>query len=206
MSFLKDSLIARAAAAVVLSLAAWWFLLKKACLALLWAAAYFPLALTVGAPGGAPVEMLAESGQWKFNVAIDGAAHGVKTADGQAADSVEFVGDADNVAFFTSGWVVYLALSGVVGGFAKKRWVRTLKGFGAQLLVSVLALALYAYINGYGNVLNGQAAASTFLWWLRWAYHIDYLVVPFAGPFIVAVAVHPEWREYVLKGLGEAGR
>ena len=34
------------------------------------------------------------------------------------------------------------------------------------------------------------------VWLLKYVYYLTDLVLPFAGPFIVALLVHPEWRAY----------
>jgi hypothetical protein len=31
------------------------------------------------------------------------------------------------------------------------------------------------------------------LWFLHFVYHIDYLVIPYASPFLLILWTHPEW-------------
>jgi hypothetical protein len=70
------------------------------------------------------------------------------------------------------------------------------KGLALQTGINLLALASYVYINGYGSLVNTPGVPDSQTWFLRYWYHIAYLVVPFAGPFGVALSVQPLWREY----------
>lgn len=76
----------------------------------------------------------------------------------------------------------------------------TLKGFGLQVVLSIVALAVYAYVNGYGSAYSELGDKQT-VWWIRWVYHVDYLVVPFIGPFVIALFMHRPWRDYLLPKL-----
>jgi hypothetical protein len=88
-----------------------------------------------------------------------------------------------------------LAFSAV--GFYKSQTRPVLKGVALQTVINVLALAAYVYINGYGAVINTPGSSDSRIWLIRYCYHIIYLVVPFAGPFAVALVVHRQWREYI---------
>ncbi len=187
----------RAAVLATATLAAWWFGFKKYSLILLWALAYFPMAFFISPPGLEPIVRQPEEHRWSFNVSVNANVKNPASGEMQRIESLELYGEEDNVAFFISGMFVYLALSASAGGFSKARYLETLKGIAVQAVISILSLMLYAYINGHGMVMSGQSDARNFVWWLHWAYHLDYLVVPFAGPFLTALAVHPRWREYV---------
>ena len=47
-----------------------------------------------------------------------------------------------------------------------------------------------------GPVVNVPGSADPALWLYKCFYHLIYLVVPYAGPFGIALLVHPEWRAY----------
>jgi hypothetical protein len=132
--------------------------------------------------------------EWAFNVAVDTVAKDAKTGQVQQVDSFEFTVPEDNVAFFASGWFSYLALGLSAAAFSRDQAKRLAKGLGLQSLINVLCLGAYVYINGYGVVINTPGNTDPRVWLLKYLYHLIYLVVPFAGPFGVALLVHPEWR------------
>jgi hypothetical protein len=117
---------------------------------------------------------------------------------GQAPQTVEDLGfavDADSIAYFSSGWFAYLAAAVSAGALYPGKGKRWLLGLGLQTAVSVLSLMAYVYINAYGYVINSPQDASLGMWRLNYVYHPIYLVIPFAGPFLIAMLVHPEWRK-----------
>lgn len=186
----------RALLLVPLSMAVWWFVLKGASLWLLRVLAVLPLALLIGPPGYDPVRTNPETGEWLFNVEVNTTARNLQTGQMQAVGSIEFAVEPDSVAFFAAGWFSYLALAASAGGFSRRQARRLLKGVTLQTAINILGLAAYAYINGYGALANAQPNAPPQMWLLKYLYHIIYLVVPFAGPFMVALLMHPEWRAY----------
>jgi hypothetical protein len=194
--FARRNLIFRAAGSVFVSLACWWFLLKDASLYLLWGVAYLPLALFLAPPGLHPIAIKHDTGDWVFNLAVNQTVRNPSTGQSENISSVEFTGEKDNVAFFASGWFAYLALSFAAGAFARGQRNQLLKGLALQTVINLLALASYIYINGYSTLVNTPGVPDSRTWFLRYWYHIAYLVVPFAGPFAVALSVHPKWREY----------
>ncbi|MFM2123599.1 MAG: hypothetical protein RL328_50 [Acidobacteriota bacterium] len=193
--------VPRAVITCILGLTAWWFVLKPASLYILFLISYLPLDILIGPADLRAVNINSQSGQWLFNVALNIDAKDPDTGKMQHASSMEVGATPDEVAFFVSGWVVFLALSFAVGGFSRKKWLATLKGFSAQLGVSVLALAAYAYVNAFGSVYADLGTRPGAVWFLKWVYHVDYLVVPFFAPFLIALIVHPEWRAYFLPGM-----
>jgi hypothetical protein len=178
-------------------LALWWFLLKPASLWLLRVVAWVPLLLLVAPAGLDPVRLDPATGEWMFNVAVNTTARNVQTGESQMVTSIEFAVAEDSVAFFACGWFSYLALAFSAAGFSRRQIKPVLKGAALQTCINVLALAAYVYINGYGVVINTPGSSDSRMWLIKYCYHIIYLVVPFAGPFAVALVVHRQWREYI---------
>lgn len=192
----SEGMMIRAIVLTPTAMALWWFLLKPSSLWLLRFLAWLPLGIFVAPPGLEPVRVNPETHEWVFNVEVNAAAKSQRTGQLQRVESVEFAADENNVAFFASGWFSYLALALSVGTFSVKQARRILTGMGLQSGISILALGAYAYINGYGSVINTPDNADSRVWVLKYCYHLIYLVVPFAGPFVAALVVHPEWRAY----------
>ena len=49
-----------------------------------------------------------------------------------------------------------------------------------------------------GPVVNVPGSADPALWLYKYFYHLISPVVPYAGPFGIALLVHPEWRAYFI--------
>jgi hypothetical protein len=193
---LRENIILRAVVLELTAMAIWWFLLKAASLSLLRCVAYVPLGLLVAPPGLPPVKVDPATGDWAFNVAVNAAGRNLRTGEQQYIDSVEFAIGADSVAFFACGWFSYLALSLSAARLSRSQAKRILKGLALQTGISVLCLAAFVYINGYGSVINTTTNRPFAIWLIKYTYHLIYLVIPFAGPFAVALLMHPEWRAY----------
>ena len=195
--FVPGNLILRATISVTLGTALWWFVLKGATLFLLRTLGSLALGLLIAPVGYDAISVNPQTGEWVFNVAISADVRNPQSGEEKHVNSVEFAADKDkdNVAFFAVGWVSYLALAFSANAFSKGQRKRLAKGLLLQTGINILSLTLYVYISAYGSVINSPAAASE-VWWLRYCYHIIYLVVPFAGPFAVALLMHPQWRDY----------
>jgi hypothetical protein len=112
----------------------------------------------------------------------------------------DFSAPAENVAPFATAWFVYLGLA-LNAPLSRANLRRILIGLATQTTLSGLALLGYAEINARGLVANLHRTPDAFLLWLlKLAYHIDYLVVPYAGPFLVVLATHPGWWTFLTKG------
>ena len=196
--------VPRAVIGCVLGLTVWWFLLKRATLYALFLLAFLPMDILIGPPALKAVAINSQTDRWVFNVALNIDAKDPETGKVQHASSMEVDATPDEIAFFVSGWFVYLALAFAVGGFGKKKLVSTAKGFAIQLAISVLALTVYAYVNAFGSVYADLGTRPGSVWFLKWLYHVDYLVVPFFAPFLIALIVHQEWRDYFLPKLSQA--
>ena len=188
------SVIVRAAVLLPAAMAVWWFLLKRPSLWLLEKLAYLPLGLLVAPAGLAPIHVDPHTHDWTFNVAVNTYGHNPQTGETLFVSSLEFTADEDNVAYFASGWLAYLALAAAAGAFTRAQLPQVAKGLAIVTTVNILSLAAYAYINGYGSVINSPGGGNAYLWLLKYVYHLIYLVVPFAGPFAVAVLLHSRWR------------
>jgi hypothetical protein len=189
-----DGVIGRAVVLAPLALAVWWFLLKGASLWLLRILAWLPLAVFIAPADLDPVRVNPDTHEWVFNVAVNTVVMNPQTGDAQHIGSVEFAADPDNVAFFACGWFSYLALALSAARPSRRQAKNLLKGLALQTVVNIFSLAAYVYINGHGSLGNSPLSAGIVIWLYKYVYHLIYLVVPFAGPFIVALLVHPEWR------------
>lgn len=191
--------IPRAVIFVPSAMALWWFLLKGASLWLLRIFAFLPLVLFIAPPDQPAVRKDANTGEWLFNVSVNAPVKNMQTGRTEVVQSVEFAADENNVAFFASGWFSFLALALSVSRSGLKP---LLTGLGVQTAVNVLSLLAYVYINARGLQMNDPVHPTAAVWLLKYAYHIIYLVVPFAGPFGVALLVFPQWRELFQPGDG----
>lgn len=194
----------RTAVLTPLILLVWWSLLVAPSLWLFRWVAYAPLAIFLAPPGYAPIEVNAGTGEWVFNVAVNADGVNLKTGQPQHIDSVEFAVAPDNVAFFVSGWFTYLALAFSAAHGGRPNAKRLFRGIAFQTAISILCLSAYVYINGYGFIVKTTSNRPFSIWLLEDVYHIIYLVVPFAGPFLIAVIVHPEWRDCFGRALMKA--
>ncbi len=191
-----QTVIGRAMICVPVTMAVWWFLLKPFSLWLLRILAWLPLAVLIAPPQLDPIRLNPDTHEWVFNVAVNTVVTNPQTGSRQHVASVEFVGAEENLASFACGWFCYLALAFSAAGFSRNHAKRILAGMGLQTAISILSLAAYAYINGYASVVNVPGSAQSTLWVYRYFYYLIYLVVPYAGPFGVALLVHQEWRAY----------
>lgn len=190
------SVVARAVVAVPVSLSLWWFFLKGPSLwALRWIA-YLPLLFITAPQGGVPVTVNAATGEWVFSVAVQTDAVNPGNGQRQHVESLDFAADPENVAYFAYSWFSYLGLALSAGLAGAETGKRLAKGLACQTFTNVLCLVCYVYINGYGTVVNGQPGAGGQVWFLKYLYYLIYLVIPFAGPFAIALLFHPEWRNY----------
>ncbi len=131
-----------------------------------------------------------------------------QTNEALFVSSLEFTADQDSVALFACGWFAYLALAAAANAFTRAQAATVAKGLAIVTAMNVLSLAAFAYINGYGSVINGPGGGG-YLWLLKYVYHLIYLVAPFAGPFGVALLLHPRWRAgfgFLAEGRAPAGR
>lgn len=188
----SPGVIGRAALCVFCSLGLWWFLLRPVSTALLRQLAYIPLAVFVAPPGFPPVAVNPESGEWVFNVAVNYDGTDPQTGRPQHIQSIEFAAEPGTPEDFTAGWFSYAGLALAVGGFRRAKRFSGLKGLALQILVSVFALTAFAYV----SALSAVAPQGSFRGAVRVAEYILGGVLPLAGPFAIALWIHPEWRAF----------
>jgi hypothetical protein len=159
---------------------------------LLRVAAEVPLAFL--STGSQPPLQVDEKGEWNFSIPVNTVVDDPK--EGLApkpVQGIEFAAPPENVAPFSTGWFVYLGLA-LTMPFTKANWKRTLLGAGIQTALNSLALFFYAEINAWGILQSlSRAPDPLYMWLLKYAYHIDYLVLPYAGPFLLVLLTHSSW-------------
>ena len=191
----RASVVGRAALFVPTAMAVWWFLLKVPSLWLLRALMWLPLALFVAPAGHVPLTRNPDTGEWVFSVQVHTSARDPQTGQSRFVDSLDVTVPADGIAEYAAGWFCYLALALSTAPFSRRAAKRVLLGLGVQAAVNVASLAACVWIMGYGSVVN--APGDPRLWLTKYFDHINSLVLPFLSPFLVALIVHPEWREWV---------
>ena len=197
---LPGSVIGRAAILVPVALALWWFLLKGASLWALRMLAGIPLAILIAPPGLTSIRVDSQTGEWVCNVEVNTVARNQQTGELQHINSVEIAFRESDAAVYASGWFSYLALALSTAPFSRKKAKRALWGLGIQTVINVLCLAGFVYILGHETLSHAQGVSRSVsndgLWWIKYFDHINTLVIPFAGPFLLAILLHPEWRRY----------
>ena len=189
------NVIGRATVLVPLSLALWWFLLKAPSLWLLRELAWIPLAFFVAPPGLDPIREDPKTGEWICNVAVNTVARNPQTGQSELISSIEIAVRVSDAAFYASGWFSYLALALSAGPFSRRQGKRVAYGLGLQTVINTLSLAGFVYILGQRTLAGTAANPGEQIWWIKYFDHINTLVIPFASPFLVAILMHPEWRE-----------
>ena len=188
----------RAVAIQLLLLGLWWFVLYQPSLVLLRVTAQIPFGLFTARQDREALEV-DPSGEWKFSIPVSPFVRYGPSGE-ETVSAIEFSAPAANVAPFTTAWFVYLGLALNVP-LTRANLRRSLIGLAVQTVVSDLALFGYAKINALGIVTNMHRSPDALsLWLAKLAYHIDYLVVPYASPFLVLLATHPVWWTFLTKG------
>ena len=191
----NGNVISRALVLVPLSLAFWWFVLKGASLWALRSLAWLPLAMFVAPPGLDPIRDDPQTGEWLCHVEVNTVARNRQTGVSERVDSIQIAIRPSDTAIYASGWFTYLGLAFAAAPFFRKQGKRVLAGLAIQTVLNALALAGYVYMIGYGTLINSPGSPDARIWWIKYFDHINSLVVPFAGPFLTAILMHPEWRE-----------
>ena len=157
--------------------------------------AWIPLAFFVAPPGLDPIRADPNTGEWICNVAVNAVTRNPQTGQSELISSIEIAVRVSDAAFYASGWFSYLALSLSAGLFSRKQVKRAAWGFGLQTVVNTLSLAGFVYILAQRTLAGTAANPGEQIWWIKYFDHINTLVIPFASPFLVAMLMHPEWRE-----------
>jgi len=171
----------------------WWSVLYQPSLLFLRSAATITFSVLFGNQRQPPLQV-DSNGDWNFSVPVNTVVNDpVQHPGPRFVSSIDFAVPPENIAPFTAGWIVYagLALSVPV---TRSSLRRILIGVGAQTVISTLALFVYVEINGLGILASLHRTSDAFyLWILKFAYSIDYLVIPYSVPFLLLVLTHPEW-------------
>lgn len=195
--WLRDStpraLLLRTTAFVILALGIWRVTLYEPALALLRITVEIPFTLLMSSQQQLPVQVDAK-GDWNFSIPVHAEVKDPKDgSEPRTVDAIEFAGAAENIAPFTTGWFVYAALA-LSLGFSKENLRRTLLGLLIQTAINIFALYVYAEVNAQGILESFHANPHPlWSWLLKYVYHIDYLVVPYASPFLLLLLTHPWW-------------
>jgi hypothetical protein len=187
-------LLLRAVGLQLVLLVLWWTVLYRPSLAVLRMIAEVPMTLLLTNPSKSTLEVDSASGDWNFSIPVNAVVRDSPQSDGPVqVDAIDFAAAADNVAPFTTGWFVYLGLALSVP-ISRDSLRRTVKGLLFQTAISALAVFTYAEVNARGTLAHLHRVPDPgTLWLLNFVYHIDYLVIPYASPFLLILWTHPEW-------------
>jgi hypothetical protein len=184
----------RAVGLQLIFLGLWWTVLYQPAIGLLRLTAQVPLSLLLTNPSKRSLEVNSSSGDWNFSIPVNAMVKdSPQSGSPVQVDAIDFAAPAENVAPFTTAWFVYVALALNVP-ISRGSIRRTLKGLLLQTAVSALAVFIYAEVNARGTLAHMHLVPDPMgLWFLNFVYHIDYLVIPYAGPFLLILWTHPEW-------------
>jgi hypothetical protein len=186
--------LSRAVALQLVLLGLWWSVLYQPSIGLLRLTARVPLTLLLTNPSKSTLEVDSSSGDWDFSIPVNAVVKDSPQSNSSVqVDAIDFAAPAENLAPFTTGWFVYLGLALSVP-ITRDSIRRTLKGLLFQTAISALAVFTYAEVNARGTLAHMHRVPDPAgLWFLNFVYHIDYLVIPYASPFLLILWTHPEW-------------
>ena len=171
----------------------WWSLLYQPSLRLLGSAANITFSILLGNQPEPPLQ-IDSKGEWNFRFPVNAVVNDPVQQPGPlSVGSIDFVSAPENIAPFTTGWLVYAGLA-LSAPLTRSSLRRTLIGVGAQTVINTLALFAYVQVNALGILASLHRTPDILgSWLLKFAYHIDYLVIPYSVPFLLLVFTHPEW-------------
>lgn len=186
--------ILRAVGLQLILLGLWWTVLYQPSIGLLRLTAEVPLTLLLTNPWKSTLEVDPSSGDWNFSIPVNAVVKDSPQSNSSVqVDAIDFAAPTENVAPFTTGWFVYLGLALSVP-ITRDSARRTVKGLVFQTAISALAVFTYAEVNARGTLAHMHRVQDPVgLWFLNFVYHIDYLVIPYASPFLLILWTHPEW-------------
>ena len=187
-------LLVKAVASQLALLVLWWTVLYRPSLGLLRLTAEVPLTVLLTNPSKSTLEVDPSSGDWNFSIPVNAVVKdSPQSGSPVQVDAIDFAAPAENIAPFTIGWFVYLGLALSVP-ISRDSIRRTLWGLLFQTAISALAVFTYAEVNARGTLAHLHRVPDPgVLWLLNFVYHIDYLVMPYASPFLLILWTHPEW-------------
>jgi hypothetical protein len=198
--------VLRAVGLQLVLLGLWWTVLYRPSIGFLRLAAEVPFTFLTAHQSKSPLEVDA-SGDWNFSIPVDAIVRdSTQSSSPVSVDSIDFAAPPESVAPFTTGWFVYLGLAFSVP-ISRNSLRRTLKGLLFQTAISALAVFIYAEVNARGTLAHMHRVPDSLgLWFLNFVYHIDYLVIPYASPFLLILWTHPEWWPRLIGDRTESGR
>jgi hypothetical protein len=184
----------RAVGLQLVLLGLWWTVLYWPSIGLLRLTAEVPFTFLLTNPSKSTLEVDSSTGEWNFRIPVNALVKdSTQSNDPVSVDEIEFAAPPENVAPFTTGWFVYMGLALSVP-ITRNSISRTIKGLFSQTAISALALFTYAEVNARGTLAHMHRVPDPLgLWFLAFVYYIDYLVIPYASPFLLILWTHPEW-------------
>jgi hypothetical protein len=186
--------VLRAVGLQLVLLGLWWTVLYRPSIGLLRLTAEVPFTFLITNPSKSTLEVDSSSGDWNFSIPVNAVVKdSTQSNDPVSVDAIDFAAPPENVASFTTGWFVYLGLALSVP-ITRNSIRRALKGLAFQTAISALAVFTYAEVNARGALAHMHRVPDPLgVWFLNLVYHIDYLVIPYASPFLLILWTHPEW-------------
>ena len=184
----------RAVGLQLVFLGLWWTILYQPSIGILRLIAEVPLTLLVSAPSKRTLEVDSSTGEWDFSIPVGAVVKdSTQTNEPVSVDAIDFAAPPANVAPFATGWFVYLGLALSVP-VNRNSLRRTAKGLILQTTIGALGVFAYAEVNARGILVHMHRMPDPLdVWFLNFVYHIDYLVIPYASPFLVILWTHREW-------------
>ena len=182
----------RASTLLVLFLSVWWFLLQAPALLALYAGVKIPFAFLRDA-----AVTMEPTGEWTFRAPVQELPDNVDGRTGAARiDSVDFTVPARDLLVFTLGVPLYLAVGLSVPG--PRRIRPLLVGCALEAALGILSVMVFAEVTAYNSFAQMRAATSALEhWFLDLIWNLVTGVLPYAGPLVTAVWLHPELRHRI---------
>lgn len=183
----------------------WWFVLVNPMLFLLRGAVEASGRVFYGGDAGELV-LEAPSGDWSFRVPMEIVVPpSPRQPTGAKVHSIEFDMPRPDVTAFTFSLPVYWAIILAAPGI--RRAMRPLiLGTGLVAILEIVLVVWFMEISAHKVAAQLYAApGQTASWLLRFGEYLVVMVIPYAAPFLIAIALHRELRWQMLRwGSAEA--
>jgi hypothetical protein len=188
----------RGSVLLISSLILWWFFLVNPLLSFLRGSLEVTGSLFYGS---AARELVTEmpSGDWSFRVPMEVVLPpSPEHPTGALVHSIEFDMPRSDVTAFTFSLAVFWAIVLAAPGFRRALWPM-IHGTMLVMLLEIALVVCFVQISAHKvaaqmHPAQGQAAS----WLLRFSEYMVVNVIPFAAPFLIAVALHRELRWQML--------
>jgi hypothetical protein len=198
----QTAFLMRGSALLITLLSLWWFVLSVPMLAAL----RFTVENTGGLFfGGRSVDLVHENpgGDWTFHVPFEATIPATPEQPASRIDSVDFDLVRKDVHAFTFSlpvfWAVMLAAPNL-----RRSLRRILTGTAVMAVLELLLLMLLVDINARNTVAQITHTGGAFeKWLLKTGEYFVVGVIPFAAPFVLALACHPDLRRQILGWLAD---